>query len=109
MPKSEPNLNKTILHIPVTVCILVPVELDEDVSDLTEVDEVAGCQVVDVLSDTENADRLIELALEKTDGNDDVIEALSCLLQGVHLYQGEHPMVRATYTPFMGVIKEQVI
>lgn len=103
------SLNKTVLHIPVAVTILVPIELDEDVSGLDVVDNVGGCNVVDIMSDDTTAERLITLALEKAEGNEDVIEALSCLLQGIHIYKQGHPMTKAVYTPFMGVIKESEV
>jgi hypothetical protein len=105
MPENDAT-NKTILHIPVSVSILVPIELDEDVASLEVVDELGGCNVLDITSNDAETDRLIEAAAEKMQDNDNVIQALSCLLQGVHLYKSEHPSVKAVYTPFMGVIKE---
>lgn len=105
MPASEPK-NKTILHIPVSVSILVPVEIDEDISSIEVVDDLGGCNVLDITSNDTETDRLIELAAQKMEDNEQIIQALSCLLQGVHLYKGEYPSAKAVYTPFMGVVKE---
>ena len=103
MPAEE---NKTMVLLPVTVSLLVPVEIDATVTVEGEEHEIDGVPVVDVMQ-YDNGEQMIVDALQAAAESQDFEDALGCLMSGAHLYKRTRPETKALYTPCMGIVDEK--
>lgn len=93
-------------HVPVTVTLLIPVEIEADLELTGEEKELDGCTVVDVLKQ-DDSDALIADVLSKAMECEQVTEALECLISGAQYFKKDNPEIKALYTPYLGVIEEK--
>ena len=105
-PSENPSAEPGRVHVPVSVTVLVPVdvegfELDEDAI----YGELAGIDAVDV-SEASGAAELLAAAMRAANESEDVSDAMACLMAGAQAYRKDHPTHKTLLTAYRGVIEE---
>ena len=106
MPSEDEAKTKTNVLIPVTVTLLIPVEIEASITVDGSEQDIDGVPVIDV-QQYENGEQMIVDALEAAGKSEDIEEAVGCLLSGANLYKREKPETKALYTPCLGIVDER--
>lgn len=104
--KTACEISKTIVNIPVTVSLLVPIEIDHDVVEPIEKDELLDIAVLEI-GEMEDGSDILDKTVEAMRNSKVAEDALIHLLAGAHEFKKIHPEVVGKYSIFLGVAREE--
>jgi hypothetical protein len=104
--KSTSDSSKTRVNIPVTVSLLVPVEIDHEIIEPEQKDKILGIPILE-LGDLDDGVEILEKAVEAMKESKVVEEALLHLMAGAHEFRKKYTGIVGKYTPFLGISEEE--
>jgi short-subunit dehydrogenase len=109
MTEKEKTNEHNVVWSPVTVTVLVPMEIETDVSELVKKSDLSGIPVTDVSGNDEQSQKVIGEVLDKLQKSESVSEAINLLLIAATQYKSKNPVCKILFTPYLGLVPDQEV